>query len=630
MSNRVFRTRVAALVVLALAACSGGSSPLVPDSAQRAAASQHQSKIAKAQIFIHWRSKHRVEHTRRAFFISPSAKSIWISVSPVSKPNVTSVKIVNRGSSPTSTVSLDAPTGSDVFTFQAYDRPNAIGNNLGGATVQQKIVAGETNTVRATLEGYASTFDITSDDGRFAPFAGSANGYTVAGEGQYAFSVAAVDADGNVILSPGAPKVSATSDTSYFAVSPVKGKTNTFTIQALALVPSNAVGSLIRPQLVMSAPGAGSLTATEDYALNEASLLYVVAGTGSSQHIYAYDSLDNEYPIPAGAFSGLSNPVGLVYDPASERIYVADAGTNSILAFDENGTAVSGWSAPSVPGITGITFSAHTKELYASSTANGGQVLIFNTNGGSVNLNGGFTGLHGPPVGLAYLAVALDAAGSVSWPSNTVAVVESSVNGNPGHFDVYGDDGTYYPSASLALTNVVTGNPFNPTGIGVSNVGSWLSSDVGAGKPQAIDPGYWITGADVGTTTPVAAVVCYHFFWCYSPSISPPVFLDGNEDSFFNGTTGGGATVTDISAPTSVVMNPVTGDTYVINGPGGVPKGGLSGFVGGIETPGLGYGHPPAGMAPVYLGEVPVDGDAPIIGPPAGVSNFTAAAFTEF
>lgn len=644
MSYRFLRIPVALLVALALAACSGGSSPFVPNNSQQSATPQRHGKTAKAQIVIHWRSQRRVKHARRAFFISPSAQSIWISVAPVGKPNAATVRTINRGKSSTSAVLLDAPIGSDIFTFQACDQPDGAGNQLGGATVQQKIVAGKTNTVSATLEGYASTFAITSDDGRFAPTAGSESGYTVAGEGQYTFSVAPVDIDGNVILSPGVPKTSATSDTSYYAVAPVKGKANTFTIRALGSLSGRLGGSVTRPQLVLSAPGAASTITTQDYALTNVALLYAAAGAGSSAHIYAYDALDNQYTLPSGAFSGLSKPIGMVYDPASQRIYVADAGTNSILAYDESGNALSGagWNAPSVSGLTGITFSTNTHEIYVSSSAGStGKILVFDTSGATVTTSGGFSGLHGPPVGLAFLSAAdsvyLGGGPSASYapyPPNVVAVVES---GSPGYYDVYDDSGTYYPSLSTTLTDVDTGAPFDPTGIGLGTA-AMASSPLPQGRSygDVNGSGFWITGVDSGTQTgaggsaasPMLALVCYNAnrSQCggYGGTTS---FLAGDQ---FGGAASyfvwGGAAVNDISAPASVAENPVTGDMYVINGPGGVPNGGLSGFTGSYTEDTTFE----IGILPVYLGKYSVTGEAAIIGPPSGVTNFTAAVFTQY
>jgi hypothetical protein len=610
MSTRFFRKVPALLVALALAACSGGSTSFVPNG-QNAATAQSNGKTAKAEIVVHWRSKRRVKQNHRAFFISPSAKSIWISVALVGKPNAAKTRIVERGKSSTSTILLDAPAGNDTFTFMAYDRVDGQGNKLGGATVQQRIVAGATNTVRVTLEGYAYSFAIASADGRFSPSLGSSDTYTVAGQGAYTFTVAPVDIDGNVILSPGAPTVSARSDTSYFGVVAVHGKPRTFTIQALGVVTS----TIARPQLVLTAPGADGTTTTENYALVEVALVYASAGSGSSARIYAYDALDNVYTLPSGAFAGLSKPVGLIYDAANAQIYVADAGTNSILAYDENGTPISGWTAPSVPGITGITYSTNTKHIYASSTANDGQILVFDTTGAAVSTSGAFSGLHGPAVGLSYSAgtIISGQGASLVTATNTIAVVES---GSPGFYDVYGDDGTYYPALSTLLTDVQSGAPFNPTGIGTANVGGLTSRLAG----------YWISGADAGSTTPIVAMVCYWPQEGQCPGYNV-AFMGGNSN------TGdpissivGGSTSADISAPISIVTNPTTDGFYVVNGPSGGPDGGLSGFVGGYCT----NGCPGAGAPPLFLGINPVAGEAPIIGPPSGVSNFTAAAFTSF
>lgn len=464
---------LAAAALFALAACSGaGITPptgAVPIGTQ---VSANTARSASVEFVIHWK-------------VAASARSVRVDVSQKGSPTIVKTTIADRpGHAASSDTHFDVPVGDDDFAFTVFDGPHGGGDALGGAVVTRTIRANASNTVKAAFTGYAAGFILHPVDSRMRIiYAGSIGPappiYDISGQAPLTFSVAVTDADGDILLAPGAPSVKAVSEiTATFAVARVKGSANTFTVQAVGPMPRTT------PHLVLEARGAGGTTYTTSYQLTETALLYASAGSGSTAHIYAFDSLGRSYPF-SGAFPGLNRPIGLTLDENKARIYVADAGASKILAYDENGNPIAGWAAPVVPGITGIAFSPHAKHIYASTNAGNGAIDVFDTAGAPVSVPGAFGSLHAPPVGVAY---------DPQW--QVVAVAES---GTPGYVDVYGDTGVYLAAQSGVLTDFA-GYPFVPVGISPALDGNgdfWVSgidgfpSGTGSIAPQPTTALYW-------------------------------------------------------------------------------------------------------------------------------------------
>jgi streptogramin lyase len=94
---------------------------------------------------------------------------------------------------PTSTITIDAPVGDDLFYFEAYDLQNAQGQVLADTWVEKNIILGAANTISATLNGVVASIGLAL--GNPAPNAGVSATTPV--------NVTTYDLDGDVILSPG-------------------------------------------------------------------------------------------------------------------------------------------------------------------------------------------------------------------------------------------------------------------------------------------------------------------------------------------------------------------------------------------------------------------------------------------
>lgn len=604
MQYRSFlRSLVASMTVASLVACGGGVTPSdSPSSDMSLARSGAGTSNVLVDVVINWSSKSSKE-ARGARFTSPSARSVRIDVSPRTSPSSNAAtEVVNKPAGvATSRDRFEAPAGDDVFAFTVFDQQNAGGNALGGARVVRTIRSGQKNIVRATFTGYVASFSIVPDDVRMAPVYENASQilplYQIAGQAPLTFSVSVEDADGNVILAP-VPNVKAFSDFSYiFRVRPVSGHQNTFTIQAVG-----PIGVSNDPYLVLEAPGANGVTATANYPLVETPLIYLAANSASSGHIYSVDALSTNFPLPGGC-PGLSQPVGLAIDNTNDRLYVADAGASKILAYDFNCNAISGWTAPSVPGINAIALSTNTGYIYATTSAGNGAVEVFNSTGAAVTLPNAFATLHAKPVGVAYETFYHD-----------IGVAEG---GTPGYVDVYTDSGLYLSSYSESTTDQGS-NPFTPTGIATS---------VGLSHANA-RPTFWLSGIDnyvypgaSGSTTPTVAQ------YVAGKRINRPWLQTGLGGPY--------ATITSawngISAPLNAVQVPSDSTImYVIE-----ESGAMYGFecaIGGCpfaSTFPSAIAPGPPNPGPDFTGTKTVAGFAGTIQPP-GVTQITAAVFGQY
>lgn len=573
-----YRLKTIVVVMTAItAACSGSSSPLLPQSQPASERETTSATQTQARVSIHW---------------ALDAHSVRIDVSPHDAPGASSTTIANRSTRNESSVAIAVPAGTDTFTFTLFDGRGGQGNALGGATLQQKMAAGEVNDVKVTLQGYADGFRVSSSDALFhaetQPSAQSVD-YVLAGKGPVTFAVVPLDVDGRAIIGPAAPAVTAVSDSRAFRVANVARRHNTFTIAYLA----GTAAGVETPHFVLRARGAAGTTFEESYPVHEATLLLASGGSGSSAHVYRLDTEGNVYPS-SGAFPDLQMPVALAWDTRDQRLYVADAMAGKILAYDINGNAARGWSSPAVPGIVGVAFSPHAKRVYAATSANGGAVAVFDMTGAPVT-TAGFTGIKSAPVGIADTAT-----------DRYIGVAEA---GNPGYVGVYGLDGTPYPQDSWWL-NDCAGLPLEPYGISTAPQGAQAASSYGdafwitgnwnsASFSDEIVSYYWIDGPAAGWFPPGEAPF-------FTPSLLEGGFADNGE--FYPDKP--------LSHPTSVATNPATDDFYVANGTGGATDGGLFGLQCGAGCP---VGGQPSGIR--------TPGESPIIFAPRSIPNFSAVVF---
>ena len=379
MSARSFAVLAAA--ALCASGCGGGSHAVPP--ARQAGPPAQRVRVA---FTMHWPDR-APRARRRPSFVSPSTASVVVEVNPDAQTAgpVTFANAPAGGG--TSTVAIDAPPGADVFLISLYDQPqtagetSAAGNELGHVRVAQTIVANATNTLSATVIGTVAAVRIgpLPNQSNVLPIPSSSPAaYELVGRAPATFTVAPLDADGNVIVQPDDPPsiglAASPRATGILSVTPVSGTTDTFTVQAVA--PN---GTTYPTSVVATAADANGGLATSSAIVDVTSAVYVAYANGGAPAVARFDARGTPLPLPGGAFAGLSNPVALAYDADDRAVFVADAGLGKVLAFDENGAALAGFAAPAVAGVNGVAYDPHDGDVYASGSAG---VTVFAPNGG--------------------------------------------------------------------------------------------------------------------------------------------------------------------------------------------------------------------------------------------------------
>ena len=175
----------AAFIAVLAAGCSGGGgsspslTPTTPSNPNKTAG------MASVTFTMKWSSSTGSSSTiRTPKFVPATARSVSVTV------NGGTPQFLNA---PASTLTIDAPVGTDTFAFATFDAQNGQGNVLSRASVTQAIAAGTANAVSAVLNGVVASVTIALSNP--SPNAGVPATVNV--------NVAAKDADGDAIVGPG-------------------------------------------------------------------------------------------------------------------------------------------------------------------------------------------------------------------------------------------------------------------------------------------------------------------------------------------------------------------------------------------------------------------------------------------
>lgn len=369
--------------------------------------------------------------SRRPHFVSPSTQSVIIEVNG-DPSHTTFVNAPQNGG--TSTVAINAPIGQDSFVISLYDQPqtpgetSTVGNELGQATVSQTIESGKTNVVNATVSGIVSRVAVAAAPNQ--PFIEplKTGGFSLVGDAAQVFTATALDADGNVIVPAPALTITVPTyennppiGTTFFAVNPVDGHPDEFAVNATT--PDEAGIFAVNTTMTASAKDDLGNTASTTYPLVQSPAFFVSYGSSISgaAPLTIFDGSGTMLSMPAGAFSGLQNPVAVAYDHDDRRLYVADSGLGQLLAFNADGTPVSGFPLTQVPGANGVAYDANNRLVYVSGS---NQVVAFTTDGKPVS-TGGFQYTNHPS-SVAYISGPYICVGSAD--SGTIDVYDESGN----------------------------------------------------------------------------------------------------------------------------------------------------------------------------------------------------------
>jgi hypothetical protein len=395
-----------AVLVFGTSACAG--------SGQAIPRGGHASSV-KARVPVgftmHWPARSAALIKRRPAFVSPSTQSVVIEVNPdAATPGPVTFANAPSSGGGTSTITIDAPAGNDVFVISLYDQAQvtsetaATGNELGRVTVAQTIVANTTNTLSATVIGTVASVRIgpLPNQNNVIAAAGSAPpAFELVGRAPATFTVAPLDVDGNVIVQPDAPPAIALTAnvraTSILSVTPVSGATGQYAVQAIA--PNTTA---YPTSLVATAFDANGSSATSSEIVDVTSAVYVAYANGGAPAVARFDPRGASLPLPAGTFAGLQNPVALAYDPDDREILVADAGLGKVFAFDENGTALGSFAPQVVAGVNGVAYDPNDGNVYVSGS---GGVTVFSPTGGAPNGGVPATFAAANAQGIAYVAL---------------------------------------------------------------------------------------------------------------------------------------------------------------------------------------------------------------------------------
>lgn len=342
------RFSLAGVLAVAIAACSGGGAGVAPAS-HRADA----GKTTRATFTITWTNPSAPASVRRKDTISPSAQSVSVIV------NGSIAAIANRTTQPTQSIAIQAPVGTDLFSFNIYDLPNAQGTLLGSATVTQLIVDGAANTVTAVIQAICAQTNIQYvQPATAAPvvlgysnptgsIARSVTSLELVGPTPETLQVGPEDADGNVIISGTGGTIQYTFSGAAANITPLNGV-------SLQLTPRSTTPTTAASSLVASAPSCPSAQVSissspaiyAQYAGNYVILLDWHGTFVNQLDVNSGDALIG-YGVSDNWMLAYNKTTGTVthYGPLLQNAQVfQDAVANSLVAFtnDVNDTICAG------------------------------------------------------------------------------------------------------------------------------------------------------------------------------------------------------------------------------------------------------------------------------------------------
>ena len=167
---------------LLLGGCGGGASSSSAIPAAGVGNSNAAGQLMSVAVVLQTGAATPSSNARSVKFISPSTKSMTISVSGGSSSTV--------NCSSTCSTSLNAPIGTDTFTLSLYDANNGTGNVLSQGTTAASVIANRQNTLSMILNGLISSVVVTP----------SVTTFTSGAPASATLAVVAKDSDGNIIV----------------------------------------------------------------------------------------------------------------------------------------------------------------------------------------------------------------------------------------------------------------------------------------------------------------------------------------------------------------------------------------------------------------------------------------------
>lgn len=315
---------LAVLCVAAILAACGGGGGTIPGTGNRgggAAAGKHGSAIFAIRV-----PEKAKRHGRSGRFVSPSTLSMNVNLNG---PTLVNQNVSLVPGSPNCVPTLgahvcsyafDLAPGSYTASLTAYDNPTpGLGNVLSiTSNVAFSIVAGAVNAVHLTLAGVPAQIVVRPATRSSA--VGVLGTIDLFGTAAHAISVQAIDADGNQIVGPGAPK---------FTIAQTGGALP-LTVATPAPATPNQFG--VTPPASYAA-GSATLTVTASFAGQPTNAC--LAASAACTATVAFDMM----PLVAA----VSNNKATIYEGGLLNAYATvtlDVNQPSALAFDPAGDLV--------------------------------------------------------------------------------------------------------------------------------------------------------------------------------------------------------------------------------------------------------------------------------------------------
>ncbi|HTA37904.1 MAG TPA: hypothetical protein VK760_02450 [Candidatus Acidoferrales bacterium] len=477
-----------------LAGC--GGSPLPAAAPAQPATSREPGARHRATARFRFKIPRARKTGHGARYVSPSTASIEIAAYDVNHVYLLAKTVQNTvpgtggcsgisGGTYTCRIVLAVPTGYDSFDVFAFDAKSGTGNKLSAITrFPFDVVAGHANDVAMTLGGIPASLNVSLTGNSIFAAGNATLGFSMGGVGKNAaqhFSIVAKDADGNVIVNPGAPLVSlAADDATQQSIEIASSSPGNFTVTPLAQASAPLA-------MTASAKPAGGTAFSVHFALKLVPILYEISCWNTT--VAAYAPWSTSPILTLTSANGIAANSAMALD-ASGNLYVAnDVATpdGAVLEFAPGSTTASRTIA-SLDGPTFLALDANGNIFVTESS----DVKEFTVAGGSTPSRtlGSGAGLDAP-AGLAvdsagnlYVANSQGTTGISVFAPGTSTVTTFSMNAgmNQPKWPAFDTSGNLYV-ANYAGHNVTEyAAPISAASAVLHTFGSSMSID----QPQAI------------------------------------------------------------------------------------------------------------------------------------------------
>ncbi|HEV3142218.1 MAG TPA: hypothetical protein VGY57_16950 [Vicinamibacterales bacterium] len=327
-----------ALIPAALGACGGHAQSQLP------ATSHAVSGTTSASLKIVIPKGGATSSTRRApRYVSPATQSMTVHVTQHSGGatvldetvglTATSTGCASSLASTICTVQIPLDPGTYDMTIDTYDgydgtHGTATGSRLSsGQTIGFTILAGQANTVSLTLSGIPAAIAVFSN--AMGVRGGQTIGFTEYANLAQKFTVAALDADQNLIVGAGAPAftIAAASGSGFTITNPTTTSPNTFSLAGSGTSGLTESFTATAAYSDGTCSTAGAVCSTTFSVTNVVQTLFVSNSNGNTVTVY-----NGPYATPSVTVSGINSPQGIATD-GSGNLFVANNSTAYVAIY---------------------------------------------------------------------------------------------------------------------------------------------------------------------------------------------------------------------------------------------------------------------------------------------------------